>query len=84
MGSVVAVTTSEPQSPTKVCRFVGLVTNRGGTGARAWFVVRNVVDGQGIEFMYDLYSPTIQKVFYFIPVVFIEALQQSSSFNQLN
>lgn len=43
-------------------RFVGLLTARGGTGTRAWINVRNVVDGQGVEFLFDLYSPTVHKV----------------------
>jgi large subunit ribosomal protein L19 len=29
---------------------------------RAWFILRNVVEGQGIEFMYQLYNPTLLKI----------------------
>lgn len=43
-------------------RFVGIVIARGGAGLGAWFTVRNVIDNQGIEFMYDMYSPSIQKI----------------------
>ena len=43
-------------------RFVGIVIDRGGTGLRAWMVVRNVIEGMGVEFMFDLYSPTLKEV----------------------
>ena len=43
-------------------RFVGIVIDRGGTGLRAWMVVRNVIEGMGVEFMFDLYSPTLKDV----------------------
>lgn len=64
VGSVIAVTISDPNStnPNKLSRFLGICIARGGTGLRAWCVVRNVVDSQGIEFMYELYSPVVQKV----------------------
>jgi large subunit ribosomal protein L19 len=38
------------------------VIARGGCGLRAWCIVRNVIDGQGIEFRYELYSPTIRLI----------------------
>jgi len=64
VGSVVAVTVSDKNAPSsnKISRFVGIVIARGGAGLRAWFTVRNVIDSQGIEFMYDMYAPTIQKI----------------------
>jgi large subunit ribosomal protein L19 len=43
-------------------RFVGIVIDRGGCGLRAWCVVRNVIDGHGIEICYELYGPTIVQV----------------------
>ena len=43
-------------------RFVGLVIDRGGCGLRSWCVVRNVIDGHGIEICYELYSPIIIQV----------------------
>ena len=36
--------------------------DRGGTGLRAWLILRNVIEGQGVEFMYNLYSPTVVKI----------------------
>ena len=64
VGSVVAVTVSDKNAPSanKTSRFVGIVIARGGAGLNAWFTVRNVIDGQGIEFMYNMYAPTIQKI----------------------
>jgi len=64
VGSVMAVTVSDPSSPhpNKQSRFVGTCIARGGTGIRAWFILRNVVEGQGVEFMYNMYSPTVVKV----------------------
>jgi len=64
VGSVVAVTIANPptQGPEKELRFVGIIIDRGGTGLRAWIIVRNVIDGLGVEFMYDLYSPTVKEI----------------------
>ena len=38
----------------KTTTFTGIVIDRGGTGLRAWFVVRNIVDHQGVEIMYQV------------------------------
>lgn len=62
MGSILAVTTSDKHSIGKTTRFVGLCIDRGGAGLRAFFVLRNAIDNQGIEVKYDLYDPTIQKI----------------------
>ncbi len=64
VGSIVAVTVSDPNAsgPNKTSRFLGKVICRGGSGLRAWCIVRNVVDGQGVEFMYELYSPVMRKI----------------------
>jgi len=64
VGSYMAVTVSDSCSPhpNKLSRFVGICIDRGGTGLRAWFILRNVVEGQGIEFMYQMYSPTVVKI----------------------
>lgn len=43
-------------------RFVGIVIDRGGAGLRAWMLVRNVVNGAGVEYMFDLYSPLVKDV----------------------
>jgi large subunit ribosomal protein L19 len=64
VGSILAVTVSDENSPNpnKLARFVGICIARGGTGLRAWMIVRNVVDGQGIEFMYQIYNPTVVRI----------------------
>lgn len=64
VGSSLSVTVSDKNSPhpNKVSRFVGKCIDRGGTGLRAWFTLRNVIEGQGVEFMYQMYNPTILKI----------------------
>jgi large subunit ribosomal protein L19 len=46
----------------QLSRFVGICIDRGGCGLRAWFILRNVVEGQGVEFMYRLYNPTVLRI----------------------
>ncbi|XP_011350821.1 39S ribosomal protein L19, mitochondrial isoform X2 [Ooceraea biroi] len=62
IGSILSVTYSEPHAPGKVNKFVGICIQRGDCGLRAWFILRNVVDGQGVEVKYEMYDPTIQKI----------------------
>lgn len=62
VGSVMAVTVSDLNAPGKKSRFVGICIQRAEHGLRAFFILRNVVDGQGIEIKYDLYNPTIQLI----------------------
>jgi len=64
VGSLMAVTVSDSCSPhpNKLSRFVGICIDRGGTALRAWLILRNVIEGQGVEFMYHLYSPTVLKI----------------------
>jgi len=64
VGSLMAVTAADSNSPhpNKVSRFVGICIDRGGSGLRAWFILRNVVEGQGVEFMYQMYNPTLLKI----------------------
>ncbi|XP_076761229.1 mitochondrial ribosomal protein L19 [Xylocopa sonorina] len=62
VGSILAVTYSEPHAIGKVNRFVGICILREGTGLRAAFILRNAINGEGIEVRYDLYDPAIQKV----------------------
>jgi len=64
VGSIVSVTMSDPNAAneSKTSTFTGIVIDRGGSRLRAWFVVRNVVDHQGVEIMYQMYSPNIQRI----------------------
>ncbi|XP_053615782.1 large ribosomal subunit protein bL19m-like [Plodia interpunctella] len=62
VGSILAVTISDPHAQGKTNRFVGICIERKGCGLRAEFTLRNVVDHQGVEVRYDLYDPTIQQI----------------------
>ncbi|XP_005190932.1 large ribosomal subunit protein bL19m [Musca domestica] len=62
VGSILAVTSSDPHAAGKVSRFVGICIQRERCGLRARFILRNVVDEQGVEVLYEMYDPTIQKI----------------------
>uniref|UniRef100_A0A1B0GF22 Large ribosomal subunit protein bL19m n=1 Tax=Glossina morsitans morsitans TaxID=37546 RepID=A0A1B0GF22_GLOMM len=62
VGSVIAVTSSDPHSAGKVSRFLGICILREKCGLRTRFILRNVIDKQGLEISYDMYDPTIQKI----------------------
>ncbi|CAH4034756.1 39S ribosomal protein L19, mitochondrial [Pieris brassicae] len=62
VGSILAVTISDPHAQGKTNRFVGICIERKGCGLRAEFTLRNVVDNQGVEVRYELYDPTIQTI----------------------
>lgn len=61
-GSIVAVTSSDPHSQGKTNRFLGICIDRDRCGLNARFILRNVIDHQGIEIQYEIYDPTIQKI----------------------
>lgn len=61
-GSILAVTVADPNASGKTNRFVGICIQRGGKGLGATFVLRNVIDSQGVEICYELYNPRIQKI----------------------
>lgn len=62
VGSVLAVTSSDPHSQGKTNRFVGICIDRDRNGLRAKFILRNCIDNQGLEIQFELYDPTIQKI----------------------
>lgn len=62
VGSILAVVHSEPHAPSKTNRFVGICIEREGSGLRANFILRNVVDDQAVEMRYALYDPCLQSV----------------------
>lgn len=62
VGSVLAVTCTDPHAEGKTSRFVGICILREKCGLRARCLLRNVVDNQGIEMYYDLYDPTMLKI----------------------
>ncbi|KAM3930299.1 large ribosomal subunit protein bL19m [Leptodactylus fuscus] len=62
VGSIVAVTMADPHANKKSNRFVGLCIERSGHGLGGTFLLRNVIDGQGVEIRYELYNPLIQEI----------------------
>jgi len=62
VGSIMAVTVSDPNAPGRVSRFVGICIMREGAGLRANFTLRNYIEHEGVEIRYDLYNPTIRSI----------------------
>jgi large subunit ribosomal protein L19 len=62
VGSIMAVTVSDPYAPGKSNRFVGICIRRDDYGLRHNFTLRNTIDGLGVEILYDMYNPTIQSI----------------------
>ncbi|XP_021467172.2 39S ribosomal protein L19, mitochondrial [Oncorhynchus mykiss] len=62
VGSVLAVTMADPHASGKTNRFMGICIQRGGHGLGATFVLRNIIDGQGVEICYEMYSPRLQQL----------------------
>lgn len=62
VGSILAVTMTDPHATGKQNRFVGICIQRGGRGLGATFVLRNIIDNQGVEICYEMYSPRIQQI----------------------
>uniref|UniRef100_A0A0N4Z700 Large ribosomal subunit protein bL19m n=1 Tax=Parastrongyloides trichosuri TaxID=131310 RepID=A0A0N4Z700_PARTI len=62
VGSIVAVTTADANLTSKQRRFVGICIRREKEGLKHSFTLRNVVDGLGVEVMYELYNPSILKI----------------------
>ncbi|KAL3076266.1 hypothetical protein niasHS_013537 [Heterodera schachtii] len=62
VGSVLAVTMSDPNTVSKQHRFVGICIRREKQGLQHTFTLRNVIDGLGIEIMYEIYNPTILRI----------------------
>ena len=61
-GSYLAVTKADPYSPTGTSKFVGICIARRNKGLGSTFILRNVVNGIGVEMMYELYSPSIREI----------------------
>ncbi|XP_042302883.1 39S ribosomal protein L19, mitochondrial [Sceloporus undulatus] len=62
VGSILAVTAADPHANGKTSTFVGLCIQRSGKGLGGTFILRNVIEGQGIEICYELYNPLIQEI----------------------
>lgn len=61
-GSYLAVTRADPYSPTGTTKFVGICIARRNKGLGSTFILRNVLNGVGVEMMYELYSPAIREI----------------------
>lgn len=64
VGDTVKVLTKIPEGPDKfrLHPFEGVVISKEGSGAREHFTVRKVSYGEGIERVFPLYSPSIEKI----------------------
>lgn len=62
VGSIMAVTMADPNMGNRQNRFVGICIRRHREGLFHQFTLRNVIDGLGVEVMYEMYNPTIQKI----------------------
>lgn len=62
VGSILAVTMADPNASGKSNRFVGICIQRGGKGLGATFVLRNIINSQGVEICYELYNPRLQNI----------------------
>ena len=61
-GSYLAVTRADPYSVTGITKFVGICIARRNKGLGSTFILRNVMEGQGVEMMFELYSPAIKEI----------------------
>ncbi|VIO96582.1 Uncharacterized protein BM_BM7326 [Brugia malayi] len=62
VGSIVAVTYSDKKLIGLRNRFLGICINRRLEGLKSQFTLRNVIEGIGVEVMYEMYTPTITKI----------------------
>lgn len=62
VGSIVAVTYSDSRLMGLKNRFLGICISRNLQGLKSQFTLRNVIEGIGVEIMYEMYNPTITKI----------------------
>ncbi|XP_078300768.1 large ribosomal subunit protein bL19m [Panthera onca] len=62
VGSILRVTTADPYASGKTSRFLGICIQRSGAGLGATFILRNTIEGQGVEICFELYNPRIQEI----------------------
>ncbi len=64
VGDTVKVLTRIPEGPDKfrLHPFEGMVISKGGSGVREHFTVRKISYGEGIERVFPLYSPGIERI----------------------
>ena len=62
-GSYVSVIRADPDSPSGESKFVGIcIAKRKVNTLGSTFTLRNVMDGIGVEMMFELYSPSIKEI----------------------
>ena len=64
VGDTVKVMTRIPEGPDKVRLhpFEGVVIARNGSGVRQCFTIRKVSSGEGVERVFPLFSPAIERI----------------------
>lgn len=62
VGTIMAVTSSNEHASEKLTKFVGICIWKYFQGLRSKFILRNIVENTGVEVLYSLYSPLIQKI----------------------
>ncbi|VDN03251.1 unnamed protein product [Thelazia callipaeda] len=62
VGSILAVTYSDKKLTGLKNRFLGICISRKLEGLKSQFTLRNVIEGIGVEVMYEMYTPTITKI----------------------
>ncbi|XP_047429716.1 39S ribosomal protein L19, mitochondrial [Mugil cephalus] len=62
VGSILAVTMADPNAHGKTNHFAGICIQRGGKGLGSTFILRNIINNQGVEICYEIYNPRIQKI----------------------
>ena len=61
-GSYLSVVRADPYSPSGETRFVGICIARRNNGLGSTFILRNVMNGMGVEMMFELYSPALREI----------------------
>ncbi|XP_037663351.1 39S ribosomal protein L19, mitochondrial [Choloepus didactylus] len=62
VGSILRVTTADLFASGKTSQFLGICIQRSGKGLGATFMLRNTIEGQGVEICFQLYNPRIQEI----------------------
>uniref|UniRef100_A0A2K5PDX9 Large ribosomal subunit protein bL19m n=1 Tax=Cebus imitator TaxID=2715852 RepID=A0A2K5PDX9_CEBIM len=62
VGSILRVTTSDQYANGKISQFLGICIQRSGKGLGATLILRNIIEGQGVEICFELYNPRIQEI----------------------
>ncbi|KAF0879629.1 RM19 protein, partial [Crocuta crocuta] len=62
VGHILRVTTADLYASGKTSQFLGICIQRSGAGLGATFILRNTIEGQGVEICFELYNPRIQEI----------------------